>query len=55
MLEEFIKRRTLAKLGITISGDQIPAKLCDAFLVFERVLDDIQAEENKRRASKSQR
>ena len=36
-----------------LSADQIPAKLCDAFLVIESAIDDIQAEEEKKRSAKS--
>jgi hypothetical protein len=51
----YSERKRLAELGITLSADQIPAYLCDAFLVIESTLDAIQAEAEKKNASKAKR
>lgn len=55
MISLYSERKRLAALGITLSADQIPAALCDAFLTIESAIDDIQAEEDKKRASKAKR
>ena len=51
----YSERKRLAALGITLTASEIPAKLCDAFLVIEAAIDDIQAEEEKKRAAKARK
>lgn len=51
IIGRYVERKRLAALGIMISGSEIPAFICDAFLTIERTLDDIRAEEEKKRKS----
>lgn len=51
----YSERKRLAALGITLPADQIPAYLCDAFLVIESTIDAIQAEAEKKSAAKAKR
>lgn len=53
LIAQYSERKRLAGLGVTISGDEIPAFICDAFLVIERTIDDIKDEEDKKRKAKS--
>ena len=51
----YSERKRLAALGITLSASEISANVCDAFLVIESAIDDIQAEEEKKRAAKARK
>lgn len=51
IISQYVERKRLSELGITINADQIPAFLCDAFMTIERALDDIRSEEEKKRKS----
>lgn len=49
IISKYVERKRLSELGITVNADQIPAFLCDAFMVIERTLDDIRSEDEKKR------
>lgn len=51
----YSERKRLAELGVTVSASEIPAHICDAFLVIESALDTIQAEEAKKKKAKNGR
>lgn len=55
LIAMYSERKRLAELGVTVSASEIPAHICDAFLVIESALDTIQAEEAKKKKAKNGR
>jgi hypothetical protein len=53
VVRDYVERKRLAKLGIVVNVETLPAVTVDRFLEIDRYLDELEEEERKKEALKN--